>query len=95
MKLIFEYHWFVEFEASGTATIPLEYSSIEDFQYMVLERIKEYKEECIEKYGKIDGSKYYLNGYITILNEEFNVANLEESINYVYELNDWFERNKK
>jgi len=94
MKIVFEYYW-GDYEASGIATIPFEYSSIEDFQYMVLEKIKEHKEQCIEKYGKKDGSEWYRNGSIEILNESFEVGNLEESIEYnVYELNEWFERNK-
>lgn len=93
MKLVLEYHW-GDYEADGIATIPFEYSSIEDFQYMVLEKIKEHKEQCIEKYGKIDGSKWYRNGNITILEEEFGVADLEDSIESVYKLEDWFERNK-
>ena len=94
MKLVFEYHW-GDYEASGISTIPFEHSSIEDFQYMVLEKIKEYKEKCIKEYGEKDGSKWYRNGGIEILNDCFEVGNLEDSIEYnVYELNDWFERNK-
>jgi hypothetical protein len=94
MKLIFEYHWDEEYVASGTETMPFEYSSVEDFQYMVLEKIKEHKEECIEKYGKKDGSKWYRNDYIKILDKEFIVEDLEDSIDSVYELEVWFERNK-
>lgn len=88
MKLVFEIHWCVEYVASGIHTIPLEYSSIEDFQYMVLEKIKEYKEQC-------ENEEWYRNGYIEILGHEYNIGDLEDSIEYnVYELNDWFERNK-
>jgi hypothetical protein len=94
MKIVFEYNWNVEHEASGTETIPFEYSSIEDFQFMVLEKIKEHKEKCIKEYGNIDGSQWYRNGNIKILNQEFNVGSLEDSIEFcVYELDDWFEKN--
>ena len=90
MKLVLEIHWCVEYEASGIHTIPFEYSSIEDFQYMVLEKIKEYKEQQEEK-----NKGWYRNGYLTILGEDYNIGDLEDSIeHYVYELNDWFERNK-
>jgi hypothetical protein len=95
MKLIFEYCWVDDCVSSGRETIPFEYSSIEDFQFMVLEKIKEYKEQSIREYGKSNGALWYRNGIITLWDETFNVGNLEDSITNVSELNDWFEGNKQ
>ena len=95
MKLVFEYHWSVEGEAEGTCTIPFEYSSIEDFQFMVLEKIKEHKERFIKEKGKKDGIAWYRNGSVEVLGADLNVGNLEDDIeHYVFTLEDWFEQHK-
>ena len=94
MKLIYEHYWCDPWVASGTITIPFEYSSIVDFQYFVLEEIEKHKQECIKQYGKKEGSIYYTNGYIEILGHELNVGDLESNIeDRVYTLEDWFEKN--
>lgn len=91
-KLIFEYYWGDGYTCSGTETIPFEWSSVEDFQLMVLGEIEEYRKLYFTKYNT---DKYYRNGSILIIGRDFNVGNLEDSIeNYVYELNDWFETKK-
>ena len=95
MKLVYEHNWCVEYVADGTDTIPIEYSSKEDFQYMVLELIDNHKKSCIEKYGKKDGNNWYRNGSIELFNRGFNVGDLEDSIDTVYELDEWFEKNKR
>jgi hypothetical protein len=78
-----------------TAAIPFEYSSIVDFQYMVLEKIEEHKNKCIREYGTKNGMEWYTNGEIDILDMSLSVGTLENRIeNSVYTLEDWFERNK-
>ncbi len=94
MKLVFSYYFYDE-EFSGRHVFPFEYSSIEDFQYMVLEKIKEHKDAMIKLHGEKDGSGWYKNGYVKIFDEELNVFHLEESIEYgVLTLEDWFNSNK-
>ena len=92
MKLIFNYHWDDPYVASGTETILFEYSSIEDFQLMVLEKIEEHRKECVEKYKNKYGYRY---DYLTILDRSIRIEDLEDTIlNSVFELDTWFEQNK-
>jgi hypothetical protein len=76
MKIVFEYNWNVEHEASGTETIPFEYSSIEDFQFMVLEKIKEHKEKCIKEYGNID---FICLGILELFEIDWLISKVERS----------------
>lgn len=95
MKLVFEYNWIIDCVAGGVDAIPIEYDSIEDFQLMVLDKIKEHKDKCISEHGEINGSYWYRNGHIQILGREFNVGSLEDCIEHrVYTLEQWFENNK-
>jgi len=94
-KLVFQYYWSDDCICSGTATIPFEYSSIDDFIFMILQKTEEYRKNYIEKYGD---DKFYRNGYIEILGIDINVGDLEyiiESNSSVYTLEDWFEKFKK
>jgi hypothetical protein len=96
MKLVFKYRWYVEHVAEGTETIPFEYSSKEDFQYFVLEEIKNFKDECIKEHGEKDGEMWYRNSYIKILDCDMNIGDLEDCIEHnVFELDEWFEKLKK
>lgn len=92
MKLVFEYKWSDGYTMSGTNTFPVEYSSIEDLQYLILEECKKHKDEQIKVYGKKAGNDYYRNGYIYILGEEFNVGHLEDSIYNIYTAETWFDK---
>jgi hypothetical protein len=95
MKLVFEYYYTDGCTFECTSTIPLEYSSKDDFILMVLDKIDSYRNECIEQYGKKDGKEWYRNGSISILRQEYNVGNLEDCIEHrVYELEEWFETKK-
>lgn len=95
MKLVFEYESTDGYTYSCTNTVPFEYSSVLEFQYMVLEKIKEHKQKCIKEYGKKDGSEWYRNGEINILGHDRNVGQLEDSIEHnVFTLEEWFDKNK-
>lgn len=95
MKLVFEYFYTDGCVFESTTTIPLEYSSKDDFIYHVLEKIEAHKKDCILQYGKEDGSEWYRNGSVTILGKEYHVGCLEDCIERgVYELDEWFETKK-
>jgi len=96
MNLIFVYSSGDGCTYECTDTIPFEYSSIDDFQFMVLEKIKEAKELCIEQYGAKDAEVYYRNGNIKLFGfSDMNIGNLEDSIDNVYTLEDWFNKKKE
>jgi hypothetical protein len=95
MKLILSHEFTDECTYGVTSAIPFEYSSVVDFQYMVLEKIEEHKHKCILQYGTKNGQDWYKNGQIEILGMSLSVGALEHEIeNSVYTLEDWFERNK-
>lgn len=95
MKLILEYCSTDNCTFSCTSAIPFEYSSKDDFVLMVLDKIDEYKKECVLNYGNTDGSIWYRNGIVKIFNDEYNVGCLEDCIEYsVFELDEWFEKRK-
>jgi hypothetical protein len=82
MKLVFTYSWCNE-EASATITVPFEYSSLEDFQFMLLEKL----DDC-KKNGQC---------YIRLFDCDINIeeSDIERVENSVLTLEDWFERNKE
>lgn len=95
MKLIFEYESTDGCTYSCTNTIPFEYSSVMEFQMMVLDKINVHKQKCIDEYGKKDGIGWYKNGYINILGHDINVYSLEDDIEHkVFTLEEWFDKNK-
>ena len=83
MKLIFLYNWCVPYESSGTNTIPFEYSSLEEFQFMILEKIQEHKQKGL--------THMLLFGYTMDIDE----ASLESIESITFTLDDWFEKNKE
>lgn len=93
-KFILKYEYGDGCTFSCSTVIPFEYSCKEDFQFMVLEEIDKHKKECIKQYGHAGGQEYYRNGYIKILNGEYNVGSLEDWIDHIYELDEWFELEK-
>lgn len=87
MRLVFIYHWCIPYEAEGTETIPFEYSSIEDFQFFVLEKIAEIKskKDC---FG-------YSSHYIELFGYNMLIEEIEYNINHiVISLEDWFDKKK-
>lgn len=96
MNLVFVYESSDGCTYSCTNTIPFEYSSVDDFQFMVLEKIKEHKEACVLKYGAEDGEKWYRNGTIKIFdNHDIEIGHIEDCIERVYTLEEWFTKNKE
>ena|SRR3989304_9366080 len=95
MKLILVYYSGDGYTYSCTDSIPFEYASIDDFKYLVLEKIKEHKDACIAQHGKKDGEIYYRNGIVKLFDRDFNVGNIEDSIDNVYTLEEWFTKNKE
>lgn len=93
-KLIFEYESTDGCTYSCTNTIPFEYSSVMEFQLMVLDKVEEYKQKCILDYGRKDGNIWYRNGHIKILDTEINVGHLIDNIDNVFTLDEWFNKNK-
>lgn len=95
MKLVYEIFWDEPYVASGTHTLCFEYSSIEDFQLMVLQKIEDYKSEYIKLNGKRDGKRYYRFCQIELFGKYFDIGDLEDSIeSSVHPLEGWFEKNK-
>lgn len=95
MKLVFQYEVGDGCTYSCTVTLPFEYSSVVDFQYMVLEKVAKQKEKSISHYGKKDGAEWYRNGYIDVLGCDINTGDAEEYIeNGVLTLDEWFDKNK-
>lgn len=99
MRLVYKYNWVCDHVASGTVTIPFEYLSILEFQYMVLEKLKVHKDEYMHtygmKYGKKEALAHYSNSTILLFGYNIKVEDLENIEHDVYTLEDWFDKNKE
>lgn len=94
MKLIFRYDWCEEHVASGVVTIPFEYSSKEDFQYLLLQKIEEYYANAEKEHGKQYVKKYpeqFNQGYVKVFDHYVSVESLSDIEGCVYTVDEWFE----
>lgn len=85
MKLILVHFWGGE-PCGGTSIIPFEYESKEKFVFDVLEKYKN-KEWMVGTHGIFEEVEIFPNAYL-------NKWDIEEIEHNVYELNEWFDKQK-
>ena len=79
---------------SCETTIPIEWSSKIELQLHILELVQNHKISLRDKYTEEEIEKYYRNGSIKILEQDFSVEDVENAEHIVYTLEEWFEQYK-